>query len=194
MKVFNFFVLFLFSIAFLSFTPIKKKYIVIDVAHGGNDMGATHSGFSEKQIVLDIAEQIHEINEIQEKYEVFLTRTSDESKSLTDRTNKINELNPIMVISLHVNSTPEKETSKQGHEIYVQSSEDSKSIASKITKKLGNCPITERSNLHILKETKAPAVLVELGYINNTKDREYLTSKNGQKEIAQKFVDFFNEY
>lgn len=194
MKVLKFFVLSLFSTAFLSFTPVKKKYIVVDAGHGGNDLGATHGDFSEKQIVLDIAEQIHEINEIQEKYEVFLTRTSDEFRTLTDRTNKINELSPVMVISLHVNTTPEKETSRQGHEIYVQASEESKSIASKMTKKLGDCTITERNNLHILKETKAPAVLVELGYINNVKDREYLTSESGQKEIAQKFVEFFNEY
>jgi N-acetylmuramoyl-L-alanine amidase len=194
MKVLKFFVLSLFSTAFLSFTPVKKKYIVVDAGHGGNDLGATYGDFSEKQIVLDIAEQIHEINEIQEKYEVFLTRTSDEFRTLTDRTNKINELSPVMVISLHVNTTPEKETSKQGHEIYVQVSEESKSIASKMTKKLGDCTITERNNLHILKETKAPAVLVELGYINNAKDREYLTSESGQKEIAQKFVEFFNEY
>lgn len=185
--------LFLFSTAFLSFTPIKKKYIVIDAAHGGNDLGATFNGISEKEIVLNIAKEIHEINEVQEKYEVFLTRTSDEYKTLTERTHKINELDPVMVISLHVNSTPEKDTPKQGHEIFVQNSEDSKKIADKIIKKLGSCNVTE-GNLHILKKSKAPAVLIELGYINNQKDREYLTSEKGRKEIAQKFVDFFNEY
>lgn len=193
MKALKLLALSLFSTAFLSFTPVKKKYIVIDAGHGGNDLGATHTNFSEKQIVLDIAEQIHEINESQEKYEVFLTRDSDEYKTLSDRTKKINELSPVMVISLHMNSTPETETSKQGHEIFVQSSEESKKIATHITNKLGKCNITER-NLHILRETQAPAVVVELGYLNNTKDRDYLTSKKGQKEIAQKFVDFFNEY
>ncbi|WP_143756533.1 N-acetylmuramoyl-L-alanine amidase [Chryseobacterium sp. RU37D] len=37
-------------------------------------------------------------------------------------------------------------------------------------------------------------MLVELGYINNTKDREYMTSENGQKETAQKFIEVFKEY
>lgn len=193
MKALKLLALSLFSTAFLSFTPVKKKYIVIDAGHGGNDLGAIHTNFSEKQIVLDIAEQIHEINESQEKYEVFLTRDSDEYKTLSDRTKKINELSPVMVISLHLNSTPEAETSKQGHEIFVQPSEESKKVATHIMNKLGKCNITER-NLHILRETQAPAVVVELGYINNAKDREYLTSKEGQKEIAQKFVDIFNEY
>nr|WP_050019899.1 N-acetylmuramoyl-L-alanine amidase [Chryseobacterium sp. P1-3] len=51
----------------------------------------------------------------------------------------------------------------------------------------------EERNLHILRETKAPAVLVELGFINNSSDRAYITSKKGQQEIAQKFVEIINE-
>lgn len=182
----------LFAVAFLSFKPIDKKIIVIDAGHGGQDKGATFEKASEKQIVLDIASKIKEINNSQSKYEVVLTRDDDSYPSLTERTDKINSLNPEMVISLHVNRTPENETSKNGHEIYIQNSEASKNIADKISKKLGNCSILEK-NLHILRESKAPAVLVELGFINNTEDRKYITSQKGQKEIAQKFVEFFNE-
>ncbi|GAE64620.1 hypothetical protein CIN01S_09_01050 [Chryseobacterium indologenes NBRC 14944] len=50
----------------------------------------------------------------------------------------------------------------------------------------------EETNLHMLRETKAPAVLVELGFINNSADRAYMTSEKGQKEIAQKFVEIIN--
>lgn len=182
----------LFAVAFLSFKPIDKKIIVIDAGHGGQDKGAIFEKASEKQIVLDIASKIKEINNSQSKYEVVLTRDDDSYPSLTERTDKINSLNPEMVISLHVNRTPENETSKNGHEIYIQNSNASKNIADKISKKLGNCSISEK-NLHILRESKAPAVLVELGFINNTEDRKYITSQKGQKEIAQKFVEFFNE-
>lgn len=182
----------LFALVFLSFKPIDKKIIVIDAGHGGQDKGAIFEKASEKQIVLDIASKIKEINNSQSKYEVVLTRDDDSYPSLTERTDKINSLNPEMVISLHVNRTPENETSKNGHEIYIQNSDASKNIADKISKKLGNCSISEK-NLHILRESKAPAVLVELGFINNTEDRKYITSQKGQKEIAQKFVEFFNE-
>lgn len=182
----------LFALVFLSFKPIDKKIIVIDAGHGGQDKGATFEKASEKQIVLDIASKIKEINNSQSKYEVVLTRDNDSYPSLTERTDKINSLNPEMVISLHVNRTPENETSKNGHEIYIQNSDASKNIADKISKKLGNCSISEK-NLHILRESKAPAVLIELGFINNTEDRKYITSQKGQKEIAQKFVEFFNE-
>ncbi|WET51687.1 N-acetylmuramoyl-L-alanine amidase [Chryseobacterium indologenes] len=182
----------IFSTAFLSFTPLNKKYIVIDAGHGGNDHGAVYGRFSEKDITLKIAKEIQKLNGKQDQYEVILIRTEDTYPSLSERTNQINKLNPEMVISLHVNTSPQEETSKHGTEIYVQNAEDSKKLAGKIYKKFNVRKIEERNNLHILRETIAPAVLVELGFINNSSDRAYITSESGQKEIARKFVDIIN--
>lgn len=182
-----------FSVSFLSFTPINKKYIVIDAGHGGNDNGTVFGEFYEKEITVSIAKEIKRLNENQDQYEVVLTRDSDTYPTLGERTAMINKLNPEMVISLHMNNNPEKETTKQGTEVYVQNTEDSKKLAEKISKKFNATKIEER-NLHMLRETKAPAVLVELGFINNTKDREYVTSEAGQKEIAQKFTEIIREY
>lgn len=184
----------IFSTAFLSFTPLNKKYIVIDAGHGGNDHGAVYGEFNEKDITLSIAKEIQKFSEKQEQYEVILVRNEDTYPTLSDRTNQINKLNPEMVISLHVNISPQKETSQHGIEVYVQNSEDSKKLAGKIYKKFNVRKIEERNNLHILRETKAPAVLVELGFINNAADRAYMTSENGQKEIAKKFVDIISEH
>lgn len=183
----------IFSTAFLSFTPINKKYVVIDAGHGGNDFGATHGEILEKNIALSVAKEIQKINENQDKYEVVLTRDSDSYPTLSERTNQINKLNPEMVISLHVNTSREKERADNGFEVYVQNSDISKELAGKIYKKFNARKISE-SNFHILRETKAPAVLVELGFINNSENRNYITSEKGQKEIAQKFVEIINEY
>lgn len=183
----------IFSTAFLSFTPINKKYIVIDAGHGGNDFGAIHGEILEKNISLSVAKEIQKINESQDKYEVILTRDSDSAPTLAERTDMINKLNPEMVISLHVNSSPQKERSDNGFEVYVQNSDVSKELAGKIYKKFNARKIEER-NLHMLRETKAAAVLVELGFINNSDNRNYITSEKGQKEIAQKFVEIINEY
>jgi N-acetylmuramoyl-L-alanine amidase len=51
-----------FSASFLSFTPINKKYIVIDAGHGGNDMGSVYGKFSEKEITVNIAKEIQKLN------------------------------------------------------------------------------------------------------------------------------------
>lgn len=191
MKAFKLLVLSLASTAILSFSPTNKKIIVIDAGHGGNDMGVTYNEASEKQIVLGVASQIKKLNN-SEDYEIILTRDSDQYAGLSDRTTMINKLNPEMVISLHINRTPGSETEKKGHEIFTQNSDASKALAEKISKKLGSCKIEEK-NLHILRESKSPAVLVELGFINNKEDRDYLSSEAGQKELAQKFIEIINE-
>ncbi|PTT72245.1 MULTISPECIES: N-acetylmuramoyl-L-alanine amidase [Chryseobacterium] len=182
-----------FSTAFLSFTPVDKKLIIVDAGHGGNDMGANRYGIYEKDIVLNIGKEIQKFNNSQDQYEVILTRDNDTYSQLSDRTTLINKLNPEMVISLHVNSSPKSESTEQGAELYTQNTEGSKKLADRISKKFNTLKIEEK-NLHILRESKAPTVLMELGYINNTKDREYLTSEKGQKEIAQKFSEIFREY
>lgn len=180
------------SAAMLSFSTETKKIIVIDAGQGGNDFGANINGVSEKDMVLSIAQQIKKASDKDGKYEVILTRSDDTYATLAERTEQINKLNPEMVISLHINRTPEANTNKSGHEIFIQNTQESKNLAEKLSKKLGECSIKEQ-NLHILRNSKSPAVLVELGYINNTKEREYMNSSNGQIEIAQKFADFINE-
>lgn len=192
MKAIKLLALSLASTAILSFTPVSKKIIVIDAGHGGNDLGANKNGVLEKDLVLKIAQEIKKVNNKDGKYEIVLTRDNDTYATLSERTAQINKLNPEMVISLHVNSTPEADTPKNGHEIFIQNTAESKSLAEKLSKKLGECNIREQ-NLHILKNSKSPALLVELGYINNTKEREYMNSNDGQREIAQKFADFINE-
>jgi N-acetylmuramoyl-L-alanine amidase len=134
----------LFAIAFFSFKPIDKKIIVIDAGHGGNDIGAIVDGISEKQIVLAVASNIKKLNNSQDNYEIVLTRDSDNFPTLSDRTDMINKLNPEMVISLHVNRSPAKESVRKGHEIFTQNSDASKALATKISKKFGECYIGEK--------------------------------------------------
>nr|WP_050019900.1 N-acetylmuramoyl-L-alanine amidase [Chryseobacterium sp. P1-3] len=119
-----------------SFVPVNKKYIVIDAGHGGNDHGVVFGQFSEKDISLDIAREIQKINRNQDAYEIILTRDGDSHPTLSERTDQINKLNPEMVISLHVNRSPQEETPNHGVEVFVQNSEDSKKLAGKIYKKI----------------------------------------------------------
>ena len=128
MKGTKFFAIALFSTAFLSFTPINKKYIVIDAGHGGNDMGAVQNGISEKNIVLNIGKEIQKYNHTQDKYEIILTRDNDSYIKLAYRTDQVNKLNPEMVVSLHINSSSQSESTQQGQEIYIQNSEGSKKL------------------------------------------------------------------
>ena len=87
-----------------SFTTMNnKKLIVIDAGHAGHDHGASFIELYEKDIVEQIAKKIFEKND-PSTVELVLLRDTDNFLSLTDRVNKINELNPDLVISLHINS------------------------------------------------------------------------------------------
>lgn len=194
MKGIRLFALSVFSAAFLSFTPENKKLIIIDAGHGGTDMGSSREGIYEKDVVLSISKEIQKFNRTQDTYEVLLTRDHDTESPLSDRTAMINRLNPEMVISLHMNSSPRSESERSGQEIFIQNTGTSRRLAEKISQKFSPCPVIGEKNLHILRESKVPAVLVELGFMNSTKDREYLTSEKGQQEIAQKFTEVFKEY
>jgi len=46
----------------------------------------------------------------------------------------------------------------------------------------------------VLQQSAMPAVLVETGYINNSKDEDYLTSPEGQDEIAQSITRAVKKY
>jgi N-acetylmuramoyl-L-alanine amidase len=43
----------------------------------------------------------------------------------------------------------------------------------------------KETNLYILNNVECPAVLLEVGFLSNPQDREYLTSQLGQQRIAE---------
>ena len=46
------------------------------------------------------------------------------------------------------------------------------------------------ANFMILRKTYCPAVLLEIGYLSNDNDLNYISNQNGQKEIAKKIHDY----
>ncbi|MEG1021755.1 MAG: N-acetylmuramoyl-L-alanine amidase [Myroides sp.] len=173
--------------ALMSFSNLDKKIIVIDVAHGGKDYGAVVDSFKEKEISLEIAKKIKELNK-NANVEIILTRESDEFVSLNERADFINELNPHYVLSLHVNSTSNQD--KKGMEIFVSdlnsSNEDSEQFAQSLQNSFKGSDIAiKKADFYLLKNVKAPINFLEVGFITNDNDRAYITSEAGQTEIAE---------
>jgi N-acetylmuramoyl-L-alanine amidase len=178
----------------VSFTLVNnKKLIIIDAGHGGHDNGATKDELYEKDIVEKIAKKIFDQND-PSKVEIILLRDTDNFMSLTDRVNKINELNPDLVISLHINANSKTDTS--GIEAYVSENnshhEASKEQARKLIETIANDKLQSRgvkqANFMILKKSNCPIVLLELGFISDENDRNYLISEEGQSEIAANII------
>lgn len=186
-------ILIVLSIALFGLFAFKsiesKKIIVIDAAHGGDDSGAVLEGVQEKIIVESIAKKIKNQNK-DENLEIVLLRDGDHFMELKERVSIINNLNPNLVISLHINAS--KDLSKNGAEAYIfsnakfynQSKESAETVLEKITvENLSKGKVAE-ANFFILKKSDCPAMTLEMGYLSNEKDRKYITSEKGQNEIA----------
>ncbi len=97
----------------------SKKIIVIDPGHGGKDSGAVGNGFMEKEIVLQISNQLSEKLRAQ-GYTVYMTRSNDVFIELKDRTKFANDKEADLFISVHANSIPKTSDplAAQGLETY----------------------------------------------------------------------------
>lgn len=159
--------------------------LCFDYGHGGSDPGAVYKGRKESEdnlsIGMEVAKELRrhgiEIDEI---------RTTDVAVSLKQRSEFENKGNYDYFISFHRNAfKPEGATGAETF-VYTKASAKAKELAEKIQNALVGVGFINRGvkteNFHVLRETRAPAVLVEMGFIDNTKDNNLFDSK--RKEIV----------
>ncbi|TMV43150.1 N-acetylmuramoyl-L-alanine amidase [Paenibacillus mesophilus] len=81
------------------------KIFIIEPGHGGNDPGAAGNSLQEKDLTLDISKRIAEI--LQSQYsdiKPMLTRDTDKSMTLSERTSWANKQGAVGLVSVHINS------------------------------------------------------------------------------------------
>ena len=177
--------------AFTSFPT--KKLIVIDAGHGGIDDGASNGMLLEKDLVEKIGQKVQALNKNSD-LEIVLLRTGDQDISLTERAAKINEMKPDLVVSLHTNYTTNKNIN--GIETVVS---DKNNFLEKSTFhaenmlenfKGGDFEIrgVKNHDLHMLRNSNCPAILIELGFLSNEKDAKILESEVGQNALARSIL------
>ena len=144
----------------------------LDFGHGGKDPGAIGpTNLKESDTVLKIGMMVKET--LENAFEkVITTRENDKYYSLDYRTKKANNENCDYFVSIHLNSATNK--SAKGCEVWVYD-ENSKlktlanSICTNLSTKL-NTPrrgIKYSKKLAVLKNTKMPALLIEVDFISN---------------------------
>ena len=90
--------------------------IVIDPGHGGRDPGAQVKGLDESELVLDVALRLESLLKKQPNIKVVLTRRSNISVSLEERTRIANRMSADLFLSIHANASKNK--SVRGVETY----------------------------------------------------------------------------
>ena len=167
------------------------KTICIDAGHGGKDPGACAGGVREKDIALDVALKT---GALLTDYDVIYTRITDVYVSLSKRVRIANAAEADLFVSIHCNSAPN--SSANGMEVYVHTSRgaDSTRAAHAIYDRL--LPVSglkgrgvKANNYAVLRETKMPAVLVELAFISNDGDRAKLVSEEWLERAAKAIAE-----
>ncbi|SHF16057.1 N-acetylmuramoyl-L-alanine amidase [Caloramator proteoclasticus] len=154
--------------------------VCLDYGHGGQDAGAVYKGRNEKDDNLKLGKKVAEILR-QNGIVVDETRTGDNTVSLQERSNFERKNNYDYFISFHRNaSVPEK---AKGVETFVYSLTNvrAKALADKVQANLVALGFVDRkvksANYHVLRETKAQAILIEVGFIDNTEDNNLFDTK-----------------
>lgn len=197
------------DLSFFMPEPLSGVKIVIDPGHGGIDGGASHGETIERDITLSMSLKLEK--ELKAKGATVVMTRRKEGDAIaehdpngdypTTRARKradlllreeiMNNSEADIVLSLHVNAVPEERW--RGAQVFYHAEGHeggellAKSIQAAIRENIGN---TEREALaikqvYILKKAKAPAVLVETGFLSNNEERELLKSEKYQKQMVE---------
>lgn len=165
--------------------------IMLDAGHGGRDPGAVYNGRQEKDDALRLVMAIGEILQ-NNGIDVEYTRITDVYESPYQKAMEANEAGVDFFISIHRNSFPQDNV-VSGVESLVYNKQGIKyEMAQNINAQLEtvgfvNLGVQARPNLVVLRRTRMPAVLVEVGFINSEVDNQ-LFDQNFS-DIAQAIAD-----
>ncbi len=150
--------------------------IILDAGHGGYDNGASFQGRKEKddalRVTLAVGQQLEDAG-----YNVLYTRTTDRYDSPVEKAQIANRSGADYFISFHRNSgiTPNTYNGTQAlvYEADTEAARLGESINDELVKfGFKDLGVDERPGLVVLRRTKMPAVLMELGFINNEGDNQ----------------------
>ncbi|MBR8826412.1 MAG: N-acetylmuramoyl-L-alanine amidase [Gomphosphaeria aponina SAG 52.96 = DSM 107014] len=165
--------------------------ILLDPGHGGEEIGAKGpTGYPEKDVNLAVAQLLKQAL-IQRGAMVYLTRETDKYLSLEDRVEMINQLKPDIALSIHYNALPDDGDGintagvsafwyhPQAHNLAVF-------IQKYLVEKLNRPDYgVFWNNLALTRPHSAPTVLLELGFIINPEEFEWIINQEKQQELAQ---------
>lgn len=177
--------------------PIYK--VVLDPGHGDKDRGATGaSGQDEKDFTLQLSHKVRERLEQEPQIEVYMTRTDDSFISSIDRERPefANQLDADIFVSIHGNTFTDAGVSGTETYYYREESLQLAEIMHKHTVEATGFRDrgVKKENFFVVKDTKMPAVLLEVGYLTNPQDEEQLLKDEVQNRIAASIVAGIKEY
>ncbi|MCU0524617.1 MAG: N-acetylmuramoyl-L-alanine amidase [Elainella sp. Prado103] len=175
--------------------PLQGTRILLDPGHGGaEDLGARGpNGYPEKDVALIVTQQLRDRLEAMGAT-VLMTREDDIDLWPQDRAALINQLEPTLAISLHYNALPDdgdaENTAGIGSFWYTSQSH---ALAVFLHQHLVDSLDRPSygvfwNNLALTRPTVAPAVLLELGFMINPTEFEWIVDPQAQAQLAEELA------
>lgn len=167
--------------------------LYLDVGHGGSDPGAIGNGLKEKDLTLQISKKINDLLKNYEGITVKMSRSTDKTLSLKQRTDEANKWGANILLSIHINAG-----GGTGFESFIYNGNVSSNtvkyrdtIHNEIMKQLKGVRDRgkKRANFHMLRESKMSAILTENMFIDTKKDADQLKKQSFINKIAQGHVN-----
>lgn len=195
-----------------------SKTIFLDPGHGGRDSGAFYYNVAEKDLNMQIYRKLRtKLEEL--GYKVLTSRDSDiDVDFVTERSRMVNKTNSDIFISIHFNATGNTYSKASGIQTYSYSDEpdypskinqywhnhpdrmsESKRLAAAIHSSLlaetgaKDAGLLE-SSYAVLRETAKPAVLLELGYMDNFSESQQIRDSHYQDKLVAGIVKGIQKY
>jgi N-acetylmuramoyl-L-alanine amidase len=176
------------SIALLVHAATAAPLVVIDAGHGGHDRGGMpNQYYAEKEYALDVAKRL-EAALRKAGFRTAMTRTGDYFVTLQDRAAIANRYRSNAVfVSIHFNGAPNPDA--HGIETYYHSGKMSaalaRSIHAQVLRATGEEDRRVRSRgFSVLRNTRMPAVLCELGFLTNRDESRKIRSSSYRQRLA----------
>ena len=176
--------------------PLAGKRILLDPGHGGpEDLGARGpTGIPEKDVALKISQLVQ--RELQQRgATVIMTRDRDVDVGLRERMDAIANQRPDIALSLHYNALPDDGDAINTQGIaafwyHAQAHSLAVFLHNYLTQTLKRPSYgIYWNNLALTRPTVAPTVLLELGFMINPDEFEWIINPQAQQRLAGAIAD-----
>lgn len=165
--------------------------VFIGVGHGGSDPGAVANNTKEKDLNLSIAKACRD--ELKRHgIEVKMSRAKDENDPLMEEIKECNAFSPDLAVDIHNNAGGGDGAEAFYHYGGGKSKTLAENILSEIVKAGQNsrgAKIRKNSSgkdyYGFIRETSAPAVIVECAFVDNAQDLVILASESQRKTMGE---------
>ncbi|MEM7726877.1 MAG: N-acetylmuramoyl-L-alanine amidase [Cyanobacteria bacterium P01_A01_bin.45] len=175
--------------------PLSGIKILIDPGHGGKESGAVGpDGTPEKDVNLAVCKLLRQ-ELIKRGANVVMTRVDDKFVSLGDRQSMIAKEEPAIALSVHYNALPDygdaENTQGVGMFWYnTQAHSLAVFLHNYLVKKLKRPSYgVFWNNLALTRPAEAPSILLELGFMSNPTEFEWVSNPKEQKKLATTLAD-----